>query len=255
MLELQRVMEPVVRRHLPRSGWQPHLPLHLSVSDGPPRPEPDRAFVLVLSALFLCACVAVGVGRAQPRFGRLIFNSNAILAPQREGLVAVIGPFRLRHQQGFELIFVPIHPRPDDAPDEFLFDWTLYPVSDATLATLVRRDPPPPVGDGEFLASGRVGFSGEAMRRDLDDPPIARVPVPLALDGNFALQVEPVALQDWPDVDIYIVEPNEIRGIAFIVGACLASVFAAFGAVAIRRHRAALAAWRRLGGDAAPARG
>lgn len=193
-------------------------------------------FVAVLAALFLCACVSIGVGRSFSPFGTLHYNSNAILSPPRLGMRVVLGPVGL-DTDDMQLVMHPYHPEPENFPDQFVYDWSL------------RTSPA-----GVEVVAGTVGMSHDEYNRDPDRPPVAIVPLD-GITGQHTLTIAPRGVQDWPDVEAYFTRVSPKREVAFILAQIFGGVFLALLPVAVRRHVLAMRAWRRLCASGAAASG
>lgn len=194
----------------------------------PPRPTVPLSTVIPLIVLFLGACISYGVGSTYSPYGTMFFGSNAILAPPQWGMERTMGPMSVPHPR-MQLLFTPSHPRPQDMPDQFVFDWRLESAVDRSLA-----------------ASGRVGFLGEYYRTNPTSPPVAEVPLP-DIRGEYYLVVRPVGIGDFPDLDAYLTRVAPAREIAYIVAAITGAMFVALMAVAALRHRRAIVAWNEKG--------
>jgi len=217
-----------------------------------PRPEPSRRAVYALSALFLTCCALYGAFQSMPRFGALRYSSNVVLVPPRAGHVGVIGPFELTGEDNIEFVVSASHPRPEDTPTLFAFEWSLRPVPLDVLATLHGTDPPPAGVSGPPVAEGVIGFSHAQMVREPDDPPLAFVPIPATIVGTFVVEISPRGVADWPDVEWYVVRRSETRVAVMGLGLALLGAFVASASVVAWRQRAAVRAWRRLDVDAGP---
>lgn len=193
-----------------------------------PRPTVPLSTMIPLIVLFLGACISYGVGSTYSPYGTMFFGSNAILAPPEWGMERTMGPMSVPHPR-MQLLFTPSHPRPQDMPDQFIFDWRLESVVDRELA-----------------AAGRVGFRGEFYRQNPTSPPVAEVPLP-DIRGEYFLVVRPVGIGDFPDLDAYLTRVAPAREIAYIVAAIMGAMFVALMAIATLRHRRAITAWKEKG--------
>jgi hypothetical protein len=193
------------------------------------KPQPRTSDVVTLGVLFLLGCVFYGYGDVHPAFGGVRYTQNIITVPAVPGAVRSTQPFIVTGDDELELLFAPNHPRPEDMPDEFTFDWTMVEVKSQ-----------------ETLMSGRVQFAGARVRRDPTHPPIAIVPVPLGLDGAYVVSVSPLVVGDWPDLEFYLVQDSDKRFVGFTLAGIFLAVFLALLAVVLRRYRAASRAWERL---------
>lgn len=185
--------------------------------------------MVTLTVLFLMGCMLYGYADVHAPFGGVRFTQNLIMVPAIPGVSRSTLPFTADGEPELELLFAPNHPRPDDMPDSFTFDWTMVDQSTQVAAV-----------------SGRIQFSGERVRRDPMHPPIAIVPLPLGIDGTFVVTVTPLEVGDWPDLEFYLVRDSDKRLVGFTLAGIFWSVFLALLAVVVRRQRAAIRAWKRI---------
>ncbi len=186
------------------------------------KPDPRASGVITLTILFLLGCVFYGYADFHPTYGGVRYAQNIITVPAVPGAVRYTQPFNINGEPKLELLFAPNHPRAQDMPDRFTFDWTM--VEWKTRA---------------IIMTGRVQFSGARVRRDPSRPPIAVVPLPQGLEGEYMVTVAPLELGDWPDLEFYLVQVNNKRLIGFTLAGIFWAVFLALLAVVVRRYRAA----------------
>jgi hypothetical protein len=197
---------------------------------------------LICAAFFLLGCIAYGYGDIHTAFGGIRYTQNIIMVPPVPGAERHTAVFdATRFARPLQLLFVANHPRPDDMPDSFTFDWAL--ISVRLGATPVME--------------GRVQFSGERFRARPNVPPVAVITLPDSLRGDYSVMVRPLEVGDWPDLEMFLVEASNKRFIGFALAGILWAVAIALSLVLYRRHRAAVAVWKRFVGpsDAHPMAG
>ena len=196
------------------------------------RPEPATSSILTCAALFLLGCVAFGYGNVHMPFGGIRFTQNLIMVPPVLGAERHTVAFDATADQTLQLIFAPTHPRPQDMPDEFTFDWAMTP------ARLGARP----------AIEGRVQFSGERFRARPNAPPLAVITLPEHFRGDYSIVVRPLEVGDWPDLEIFLVQASNKRFVGFTIAGIFWAMFLALSAVVYRRHRLAFQVWSRLVG-------
>lgn len=188
------------------------------------RPEPPRSSVLTLSALFLLACTAFGVQSVYPEFGSTHYDTNVLLRPPAPNMQRTLGPMEVT-KDNMELIFFAYHLWPPDMPDRFVFDWRLVSL------------------DGDLAAEGQIDYDGADYREHPDVPTGVRVPLEVAF-GEYLLVIEPQGLGAYPDLIILLSWISPVPNVALVLSALFGAMFIALLIIVVRRHRAALGAWR-----------